>query len=109
MSKLGALGHFFLSVGKVAPMILAMNPATAPIAGVITAAIQSAQAIHGSATGAAKLAHVVEIAQDAATAVNIKAGKTVIDPAQIEVATSNAVAVIIAATKLHPKDETPAT
>jgi hypothetical protein len=103
MSKLGNLGHFFLAVGKVAPVILAMNPATAAIAAPVQAAIQEAEAIHGAGTGSEKLAHVVATAQQAATVANTAAGKVVVDPAAIQEAVANAVATIIAATKLHPQ------
>lgn len=103
MSKLSAIGHFFLRVGQVAPMILALTPLAA-IAPAVTAAIQEAEAIHGAGSGADKLAHVVAIATEAAEAVNAQAGHQVIDPAAVQGAAATAVSAVVQVVNLaQPK------
>lgn len=94
MSKLGKLGHFFRNVGKFAPVILALTP-LAPIAGPVQAAIAEAEAIHGDGAGAAKLAHVVAIAKDAADAANAQAGHEVIDPSTVEATATQVVSTVV--------------
>lgn len=103
MSKLGKIGHFFHIVGTFAPLILANTP-LAPIAGAVTAAIQEAEAIHGSGSGAEKLAHVTAIAVDAAHAANAQAGHQVIDPAAVQSEAATVISAVVQAANLaHPK------
>lgn len=90
-------------VGQVAPMILAFTP-LAPIAGPIAIAIREAEQIHGDQTGPEKLAHVVGIAQQAATAVNSQVGKTVVAPDLIPGATAQIVSAIVAIANVAGKD-----
>lgn len=99
MSKLSAIGHFFLRVGQIAPTILALTP-LAPIAPAVTAAIQEAEALHGSGSGADKLAHVVAIATDAAQAVNAQAGHQVIDPVAVQSEAATVISSVVQAVKL---------
>lgn len=66
-------------LAHLGPMALAFTP-LAPIAPLVIAAIGEAEAMQG-ATGPEKLAHVVNIATDAASATNAQTGKPVIDPA----------------------------
>ena len=102
MSRLGALGHFFQQVGKFAPLILAVTP-LAPIAGPVAAAIQEAEAIHGAGNGAAKLQHVIAIAQDAAESANAAAGKVVVDPQAVAASATQVVSAIVSVANLsHP-------
>lgn len=91
MSKLGKLGSFFKKVGKVAPIIMAFTP-LAPFAPIVTAAIQEAEAIKG-ATGPEKLAHVVNIVEQAATAAQA-AGKSV-NPDEVKAAATTVVSGIV--------------
>ena len=93
MSTLGKLGQFFTKVGKVAPGLMAMHPALAPIAGPVAAAIYEAEAIKG-ATGEQKLAHVVAVAVESAKAVNAGAKKKILDPVEVK----QAAAAVVSAT-----------
>lgn len=102
MSKLSALGHFFQHVAKVAPAILLLTP-LAPIAGIVVAGIQEAEAIKG-ASSAEKLAHVQAIAVDAAHAANAQAGHQVIDPVAVETEAATVISAVVQAANLaHPK------
>lgn len=101
MSKLSALGHFFAKVAKVAPAIMALSP-LAPLAGVITAAIQEAEALHTA--GPDKLAHVKAIAIDAAVVANAAAGHPVVDVSAVGDAVDSTVATIVnVVNAAHPK------
>lgn len=93
MSKLGKLGSFFKKVGKVAPAILAMHPALAPIAGPVAAAIYEAEAIKGS--GDQKLAHVVGVAVESAKAVNAAAKRKVLDVGEVRAAATAVVSATV--------------
>lgn len=62
MSKWGSFLHILKQVG---PVILAANPATAPIAPIVVHAIAEAEAIKGS--GSEKKAHAMAIVRDAVT------------------------------------------
>lgn len=99
MSKLGKLGKFFHSVGKFAPIVLALTP-LAPIAGPVAAAIAEAEAIHGDGAGPAKFAHVVAIAKDAALVANAAAGKEVVSPEAVEAAAAQAISTVVAIANL---------
>jgi hypothetical protein len=99
MSKL----DWLKKLGELAPIVLAMTP-LAPIAGPVAAAMHEAEEIHGDDSGAAKLSHVVGIAQQAATAVNAQAGKVVIAPDLIPGATAQIVSAIISVANVAGKD-----
>lgn len=104
MSKLGKLGNFFNGMAKFALPILMMTP-LAPIARVIVAAMQEAEALHtGPNTGADKLKHVLAIALDAALGVNIAAGHMVIDPAVLQQVVTQVVGAIVGVVNVvqHP-------
>lgn len=100
MSKLGALGHFFVNIGKFAPLILAITP-LAPIAPAVAAAIQEAEAIQG-ATGPEKRAHVINVATAAATVAQQSGAK--VDPAAVQAAAGQTIDAIVAVAKAaHPQ------
>lgn len=104
MSKLGKLGTFFKKVGKYAPVVLALNPAWAPIAVPVAAAIQEAEAIHGAGSGAEKLAHVTNIAVEAAKAVNAGRDQVVVDPEAIRAGAGAVIGGVITLVNAHPDD-----
>lgn len=106
MSKLSAIGHFFHRLGQVAPAILAITP-LAPIAGIVQAAIQEAEAIHGAGSGPAKLAHVVAIVTDAAQAANTQVGHEVINIQAVQNEAATVISAVVQATKLTPPKEAP--
>ena len=95
MSKLSKLGHFFQRVGKIAPAILAFTP-LAPIAPLVAAAVQEAEAIKG-ATGPEKLAHVKAIVTAAVRVANQEAGHQVIGATDLDAAIDHGVGAIISA------------
>jgi hypothetical protein len=85
-------------LAQVGPQVLMFTP-LAPIAGVVVAAIGEAQAMQG-ASGQAKLAHVVNIATDAAQAANLQAGRVVIDPAVLQATAATAISTAVSVTKM---------
>ncbi len=85
-------------LAEVGPKVLMFTP-LAPITGVVVAAIGEAQAMEG-ASGAVKLAHVVNIATDAATATNLQAGHVVIDPAVLQATAVQAINTAVSVTKM---------
>lgn len=87
---------FLIRISKIAPALLALTP-LAPIADDIMAAIQEAEAING-ASGPEKLAHVVNIAVDAAKAINTSAGKILIPLDRVVSIATLIVSLIITAT-----------
>lgn len=101
MSKLSKIGHFFQRLAQVAPTLLRLTP-LAPIADIVQAAIAEAEAIHGPGTGTAKLAHVVNIATGAATAVNVQAGREIVDVAAVQTEAATIISAVVQATKLTP-------
>lgn len=81
---------------------LSVSP-LAPIAGPVAAAIAEAEAMHGK-SGAEKLAHVVDIATDAAIAA--QALGTQIDPDQVRQIAAVAISAAVDATNVvHDADE----
>ncbi len=89
---------FFRIAGTVGVQALKLTP-LAPIADPVAIAIAEAQQIEG-ASGAEKLAHVTNIAIDAANAANAQAGHQVIDPAQIAATAQHAISTTYDAIKL---------
>ncbi len=85
-------------LAEVGPKVLMFTP-LAPITGVVVAAIGEAEAMQG-ATGAAKLAHVVNIATDAAQATNLQAGHVVIDPAVLQATAVQAISTAVSVSNL---------
>lgn len=85
-------------LAQVGPQVLMFTP-LAPIAGVVVAAIGEAQAMDG-ASGATKLAHVINIATDAAQAANLQAGHVIIDPAVMQAAAATAISTAVSVTKM---------
>lgn len=90
---MSTLGSFFQKLGHLAPIILAFTP-LAPIAPAVAAAIAEAEAIKG-ASGADKLAHVKQIARDAALAVNAAKGRQVVSVTGLDAAVDSAVATVV--------------
>lgn len=85
-------------LAHLGPMALAFTP-LAPIAPIVIAAIAEAEAMQG-ATGPEKLAHVVNIATDAASATNLQTGKPVIDPALMAKTASEAISTTVDVVKM---------
>lgn len=76
-------------------MILStVNPKLAPIANEITDGIEEAELING-ASGADKLKHVQNIANNAADAINNAHGSEVINKAQLNIAVTDGVNTVI--------------
>lgn len=98
-----SLGSVLMQILKIAPAVLALSP-LAPIAPAVAAAMAEAEQLHGPGSGAAKLAHVVGIAQDAAAAVNAQAGRVIIHPDLIPSAAANIVGAIITVANVAGKD-----
>lgn len=98
-------------VAQIAPMILSVIPATAPIASLVAAGIASASQIKG-ATGEQKKQHALEIVAAGVEAANVKAGKIIIDPASAITAAATGIETVISTAKivdaahdaLHPVD-----
>jgi hypothetical protein len=94
---------------EVGPIALRFTPFGA-IAGPIVQGIIDARGLPG-ASGPDKLQHVVNIAVDAATAVNLQAGRTVLDPALVAQEAGGVVSNVYDAIKLvhdaHPATTEP--
>lgn len=91
------------TVKAIAPILISViNPALAPVASVIAAAIGEAEQIPG-ATGADKKSHVLAIVTDAATAINAAAKKVVLDPASMGAAAGAAIDTVISIVNLIHK------
>lgn len=89
----------FLKIARtIGPVALQFTP-LAPIAGTVSAAIGEAQQIEG-ASGAEKLAHVTNIAIQAADAANTQAGHQVIDPAVVAATAQTAISTAYGAIKI---------
>lgn len=80
-------------LAEVGPKVLLFTP-LAPIAGTVIAAIGEAEAMPG-ASGKDKLAHVVNIATDAAAVANGAAGQVVVDPAAVQAAAVSAISTAV--------------
>lgn len=87
------IGRWIQIAAQFAPQVLLFTP-LAPIAGIVSQAIQEAEQIKG-ATGPQKLAHVTNIAIDAAAATNAKVGRMVIDPNAVRVASASAISTVV--------------
>lgn len=97
-------------LAKFGPEVLAFTP-LAPIAGVVVAGIQTAEAIPG-ATGEQKKALVQQIVALGAQGTNAQAGHVVIDPAAAAVAAQTAIDTVVNVTNIvhaaHPDVVAPA-
>jgi hypothetical protein len=103
MSKWGA----FLKIARtVAPVVLQFTP-LAPISGAVTVGIQEAEQIEG-ASGTEKLAHVTNIAVEAANAANAQAGRIVVDPDMVQAEAAKAISTAVGAIKLVHDAHAPA-
>lgn len=91
------LKHFLMALAVVAPKVLAVTP-LAPIARPVQKAIAEAEAMKG-ASGQEKLAHVVEVAGDAADAA--AAAGVHVDPNAVRAAAAHAVSTAVDLTKVH--------
>ncbi len=80
-------------VASLGPQILMFTP-LARIAPAVAAGIQEAQQMAG-ADGPTKLAHVTNIAVQAAQAVNAKAGHVEVDPETVRVAAGQAISTVV--------------
>jgi len=85
-------------LAQVGPGVLKFTP-LAPIAPEVIAAIGEAQQMPG-ATGPEKLAHVVNIATEAAQATNAQAGRVVIDPVAMQSTAATAISTVVQVTKM---------
>jgi hypothetical protein len=85
-------------LSSVGPLVLAQTP-LAPIAPAVITAIGEAASLPG-ATGPEKLAHVVNIATNAAQAVNAQAGRVVIDPTVLQSTAESAISTVVQVTKM---------
>jgi hypothetical protein len=83
---------------QVGPGVLKFTP-LAPIAPQVIAAIGETQGMPG-ATGPEKLAHVVNIATQAAQAANAEAGRVVIDPGAMQTTAETAISTVVQVTKM---------
>lgn len=99
MSKLSA---FLKAARLLAPIALSLTP-LAPIAGAVSTAIGEAEQIAG-ASGAEKLAHVTNIAIEAANAANVKAGHVVVDPVVVQQTAAAAITATVGAINLLHKE-----
>jgi hypothetical protein len=101
MTKTGS----FLSILKmVLPMVITtINPRLAPIVGEIQDGMVEAEGIK-NASGKDKLAHVQNLAKDAADSVNIAKGQVIINPDEVHSAVDDVASTTIAITNmLHRK------
>ena len=99
----------WLDLAKLlAPIILTtVKPSLAPIASNIATGITEAEQIPG-ASGQDKLAHVQNIASNAATAINSAAGKTLVDTSSLQQTVQEGIDTTVAAINLIHKKSTPA-
>jgi hypothetical protein len=81
---------WFKLAAYLVPLVLSQHPKTAPIADEVAAAVAEAEGLFGSGSGASKLAHVVNVAKEAAQAVDELRGS--------EDETAGAVSAIVNAT-----------
>jgi len=88
--------HVLLGIG---PMILAMIPATRPIATIVPGAIAAAEDMI-QATGAEKKAAALRLVDAGVTATNVAAGHEAIDPSAAHAVASSAIDAIVATTNL---------
>ena len=101
MTKMGS----FLSILKmVLPMVVTtINPKLTPIVGEIQDGMIEAEAIK-NASGKDKLAHVQNLAKDAADSVNTAKGQVIINPDEVHSAVDDVASTTIAITNmLHKK------
>lgn len=97
----------FLKIARtIGPVALQFTP-LAPIAGAVTVAIGEAEQIEG-ASGADKLAHVTNIAIEAANAANAQAGHVVIDPLAVQQEAAKAISTAVGAIKIVHDAHAPA-
>ncbi len=85
-------------LADVGPKVLMFTP-LAPIAGTVINAIAEAKSMQG-ASNQDKLAHVVNIATDAAQAANEQAGHVVIDPVALQAAAVSAISTTVQVTNM---------
>lgn len=93
-----SLPNWLRILAQIGPQVLLFTP-LAPIAPVVVSAIGEASAMAG-ATKAEKLAHVVNIATDAAAAVNVHVGHEVINPAVIQATAASAISSAVQITNM---------
>ena len=87
-------------VAQVAPMVLGVIPATAPIAGLVGLAITAAGQIGDhTTTGAERKQHALELIASVIGIVNAKAGKVIIDPTSALTAADTGIETDIAVAK----------
>lgn len=81
-------------VAHLAPVVLSVIPGAAPLAPIVSVAIQTAEAIP-NASGPQKLAHAQQLVVDGAAATNAIAGHTVIDPDVAQKVAGEAISTIV--------------
>lgn len=92
---MGKLGKFLDLIRVILPAILSVaNPALAPLSGVIIHGIDEAEQMKG-ATGAQKLAHVVNLSTLSAEGINTAAGKVIVDPTMVAQAAGSAISTAV--------------
>jgi hypothetical protein len=91
----------------IAPIILAMHPATNKIAGTIGEAIDAAEALHDAGTGTEKKKYVLQIAKSALVTHNTFNPEHAIDVETALKATGTAVDTIVEVTNLVHEGQKP--
>lgn len=102
------MSKWFAILKLIVPVVLAaVNPALAPLAGIITQGIGEAEQIPG-ATGADKLAHVVNLSVLSAQGVNAGAGRVIVDPTLVQSSAASAISTAVdIANLLHNQGTVP--
>lgn len=103
------MSKWYALVKLLLPTVLAtVNPALAPLSGIILQGIGEAEQIK-SATGAQKLSHVVNLATAAAQGINAGAGRVLVDPALVQSSAASTISTIVdIANIVHRQGATPA-
>lgn len=97
--------RFLFLLNLIAPTVLSAIPVTAPIAGLLTHAMMTAEQMPG-ASGPEKLNAALAITDDAVASANKVAGRQVLEPTATSEAVAAAIATAIKTVKLvqdaHP-------
>lgn len=99
--------HWLSLIASQTGSVLSVIRGAAPLVGIVTTAIQTAEALRG-ATGAQKLAHAQQLVVAGAAATNEIAGRTVIDPAVANIVAAEAISTIVDTANLIHQAHAPA-
>lgn len=86
--------HWLNLIVHLAPIVMSVIPGAAPLAPIVAVAIQRAESMPG-ATGAQKLALAQQLVVEGATAANVLAGHTVIEPMLAQSVAAEAISTVV--------------